>query len=79
MEDRDEIIEAIIERLNAMLGEGDYSESTAYADLDMKSVNYSQMINVLEDACDVEIPYMDFKRKATVGESADYIVQLIEG
>lgn len=79
MEEKKEIIEKIKELLTTMLGEGDYSESSEYSSLDMKSVFYSQMINVLEDECDVEIPYMDFKRKKTIGESADFIVQIIEG
>lgn len=78
MEERQEILEKIIERITAMLGEGAYTEDTEYAGLELKSANYSQMINVLEDTFDVEIPYMDFKRKKTIGESVDYIVELIE-
>lgn len=78
MEERQEILEKIIERITAMLGEGAYTEDTEYASLELKSANYSQMINVLEDTFDVEIPYMDFKRKKTIGESVDYIVELIE-
>lgn len=79
MEERNEIFEKIVERLNAMVGENDYSEDTKYEELNLKSVNYSQMITVLEDEFDVEIPYMDFKRKKTVGESVDFIVSIIEG
>lgn len=79
MEERNEIYEKIVERLNAMVGENDYSEDTKYEELNLKSVNYSQMITVLEDEFDVEIPYMDFKRKKTVGESVDFIVSIIEG
>lgn len=79
MEERNEIYEKIVERLNAMVGGNDYSEDTKYEELNLKSVNYSQMITVLEDEFDVEIPYMDFKRKKTVGESVDFIVSIIEG
>lgn len=79
MEERNEIYEKIVERLNAMVGENNYSEDTKYEELNLKSVNYSQMITVLEDEFDVEIPYMDFKRKKTVGESVDFIVSIIEG
>lgn len=79
MEERNEIYGKIVERLNAMVGENDYSEDTKYEELNLKSVNYSQMITVLEDEFDVEIPYMDFKRKKTVGESVDFIVSIIEG
>ncbi len=79
MEERTNIYDKIVERLTAMLGEKDYAETTAFADLGMKSVNYSSMINVLEDEFDVEIPFMDFRRKATIGEAVDYICGLIDG
>ncbi len=79
MEERSNIFDKIVERLTAMLGEKDYTEATAFADLGMKSVNYSSMINVLEDEFDVEIPFMDFRRKATIGEAVDYICNLIDG
>ncbi len=78
METREEIVAAIIERVKAYSGDGDYTEATAFADLNLKSSNYSQMINVLEDGCDVEIPYMEFKRKKTIGEAADFIMNLVE-
>lgn len=81
MEDREEIIEAIINRLATILGiEADtLSETTAFDSLDMKSVNYSQLTTYLEDECDVEVPFMEFKRNKTIGDAADYIVELIEG
>jgi acyl carrier protein len=79
MELRDEAIEKIKERLSVIIGEGDYSEDTSFESLNMKSVNYSQLTTALEDEFDVEIPFMDFKRKATVKEAAEYIVQLVEG
>ncbi|WP_099467145.1 acyl carrier protein [Konateibacter massiliensis] len=79
MELREEVVEQIKERLTVILGEGDYTENTSFEALNMKSVNYSQLTTALEDEFDVEIPFMDFKRKATVKEAADYIVQLVEG
>lgn len=80
METREEILEAMIKRLAELLktDEGGLGEDTEFADLGMKSVNYSQLTTYLEDECDVEIPYMDFKRKKTLGEAAEYIVSLIE-
>lgn len=78
MEERQNIFDTIVERLIAAAGEREYTEDTEYAGLGLKSANYSQMINVLEDTFDVEIPYMDFKRKKTIGESVDFIVELIE-
>lgn len=79
MELREEAIELMQERLIVILGEGTYNENTTFESLNMKSVNYSQLTTALEDEFDVEIPFMDFKRKATIGDAADYIVQLVEG
>lgn len=75
---REEVIVKIRERLTVILGSGEYSENTVFEKLGMKSVNYSQLTTALEDDFDVEIPFMDFKRKKTIGEAADYIVQLVE-
>ena len=79
MEERTNVYEKIVECLTNMLGDKGYSEGTAFADLGMKSVNYSSMINVLEDEFDVEIPFMDFRRKATIGEAVDFVCQQIDG
>lgn len=76
---RDEVIEKMKERLTGILGAGEYTESTAFDSLGMKSVNYAQLTTVLEDEFDIEVPYMDFKRKLTLGAAADYIVELVEG
>lgn len=80
MEERDEILEAIIARISMLIGiEADsLTEDTVMDSLEMKSVNYSQLTTYLEDECDVEVPYMEFKRKKTIGEAADYIVELVE-
>ena len=75
---RDEVIEKISERLTAVLGKGEYNEATSFESIGMKSVNYSQLTTTLEDAFDVEVPYMDFKRKTTIGAAADYVVELLE-
>lgn len=81
METKSEILKAMIGRVAQILStdEASLSESTTFAELNMKSVNYSQLTTYLEDCCDVEIPYMDFKRKSTLGEAAEYIVSLING
>ena len=80
MEERDEILEAIIARISMLIGiEADsLTEDTVMDSLEMKSVNYSQLTTYLEDECDVEVPYMEFKRKKTIGEAADYILELVE-
>ena len=38
----------------------------------------SQMTNFLEDEFDVEISFMEFRRKATLGMAAEYIEELCE-
>jgi len=76
---RDKIVEKIKERLTIILGAGDYNENTEFKALGMKSVNYTQLTTALEDYFDVEIPYMKFRKNKTIGEAADYIVQLLEG
>lgn len=76
---REEVIEKILERLTVILGDRGYAENTNFESLGMKSVNYSQLTTALEDEFDIEIPFMDFKRKLTIDAAADYIVQLVEG
>ena len=81
METKEEILKTMIGRITQILGknEADLRGDTEFESLKMKSVNYSQLTTFLEDACDVEIPYMDFKRKKTLGEAAEYVVSLING
>ena len=78
MEERSNVLNMIIERLTAMLGDQGYTEETKYADIGIKSTNYTSMITVLEDEFDVEIPFMQFRRKLTVGESVDYVCELLD-
>jgi acyl carrier protein len=55
------------------------SDSTEIiADLGAKSVNFVRIISALEDEFELEIPFMEFRRKKTIGEAIDYIVQLYE-
>ncbi len=48
------------------------------ADLGAKSVNIVRIISALEDEFDIEVPFMEFRRKKTIGEAIDYVVQLYE-
>ncbi len=81
MENREEILQCMIDRLAGLLAidAASMNADTKFADLGMKSVTYSQLTGTLENECDVEVPFMDFRRKATLGEAADYVVSLIEG
>ncbi len=77
---KEDVISKIAERLAAVLGKdaADFTADTLFEDLNLKSMNYSQLTTYLEEAFDVEIPYMDFKRKKTLGEAAEYVVSLVE-
>lgn len=78
---REQIYEKMVERCAPLFGKapGDISEDTRFVDdLHAKSVHYSQITTYLEDIFDVEIPYMTFRRKATIGEAVDYVLSLCE-
>lgn len=81
METREEILNAMIGRLAQLLNRvpSELTEATEFESLNLKSVNYSQLTTYLEDQCDVEVPYMDFKRNKTLGDAAEYVLGLING
>lgn len=81
METRKEILSAMIGRLAQLLNKApsELTEATEFESLNLKSVNYSQLTTYLEDQCDEEVPYMDFKRNKTLGDAADYVLGLING
>jgi len=82
MELKDEILEKIIQRASEVFKK-DPSELNAdtrwVEDLKAKSVNIVQVIAVLEDTYDVEMNFMEFRRKKTLGEAAEFIAQLCGG
>ena len=79
MELKEEILGHIIQRAAEMFRK-DPSELDAdtrwVEDLEAKSVNYVQVITILADIYDVEINFMEFRRKKTFGESAEFVAQL---
>ena len=81
MAESNEILERIIQRV-AELYKGDassYSAETRWVeDLNAKSVNYVQVISVLEEEYDITIPFMEFRRKKTLGESAEFVATISE-
>jgi acyl carrier protein len=80
MELKEQILESMIRRAAAVFKKdpGELKGETAFvADLKAKSVNYVQIITVLGDEFDVEIPFMEFRRKKTLGEAAAYVAQLL--
>jgi acyl carrier protein len=79
---RDEILEKIIERAAVVFKKepGELSADTSFLDdLKAKSVNFVQIIAILEDTYDVQINFMSFRRNKTLGEAADFVVNLLGG
>jgi acyl carrier protein len=79
---RDEVLEKIIQRAAEIFKKdpGELNADTRFAeDLKAKSVNLVQIIAVLEDALDVQINFMEFRRKKTLGEAAGFVAQLCGG
>lgn len=81
MELRKEILEVIIKRAADVMKKdpSELNENSSFEELGFKSGNYVQVTTVLEDEFEVEIPYMDFKRRKTFGEAAAYVEELVEG
>jgi acyl carrier protein len=77
---KDEILEKIIERASEIFKKSpsELSGDTLFVDdLKAKSVNYVQIITIVADTFDVEIPFMEFRRKKTLGEAAAYVAELL--
>lgn len=72
-------LEIVTEKAKEVFMREDLSGATRFTeDLAAKSLSIAQLMNVLEDEFDIEIPYMGFKRCATLAEAAEYIRKLDE-
>ncbi|MBR2696080.1 MAG: acyl carrier protein [Parasporobacterium sp.] len=81
MEFREEVIQILIDRAAKMFGLDPATlgpETRFKEDLQCKSANIVQFTTTLEDEYDVEVPYMEFNRKATFADAADYIAELCD-
>lgn len=77
---REEALAILVKKAATLFGKdpATLGENTRFEeDLAAKSVNYVQLSAALEDEFDVEVPYMEFKRKTTFGEAAAYIAELL--
>ena len=77
---REEIIEKLMAKCAQLFGRdpSEMGPQTRFIeDLDAKSVNFVQISSMLEDEYQVEVPYMEFRRKKTFEEAALYIEQLL--
>lgn len=80
MELKEQVLEKMVERASQIFKKapGELTGETKFVDdLKAKSVNYVQIITILADTFDVDIPFMEFRRKKTLGEAASYVAQLL--
>ena len=80
-ESRDGVLQFIINLAARLFGKdaSELGEDTSFTDdLHCKSANIVQFTTSLEDEYDIEVPYMEFNRKKTFGEAADYIADLCD-
>lgn len=78
---KDEILELIIKKA-ADIYKTDanlYSADTRFVeDYNAKSMDIVKIIGVLEDEYGLDINFMEFRRKKTFGEAAEYVASLAE-
>ena len=76
----EQVLAKIIERGSNIWGvdSSELNGDTLFANMNPKSTHYSQITTFLEDEFDLEVPYMNFKRCKTLGEAAQYVVELME-
>jgi acyl carrier protein len=80
MAQKQDVVEKIVERVCEIFSKqtSDVGETTRFAeDLGAKSGNLTQITTFLEDEFEIEIPFMEFRRKKSIGEAAEYVVSLI--
>lgn len=81
MEVREEALKILIEKAAMMFGVDPSTlgpDTNFKQDLQCKSANMVQFTTALEDEFDVEVPYMEFNKKDTFADAADYIVELCD-
>jgi acyl carrier protein len=81
MAQKEQVVKKIVERVCEIFGkkESEVSEATRLIeDLGAKSGNLTQLTTFLEDQFDVEVPFMEFRRRVTIGEAAEYVLSLID-
>jgi acyl carrier protein len=82
MAQKNQVVDKIVERVCEIFGKqkSDVSEDTNFADdLGAKSGNLTQITTFLEDEFEIEIPFMEFRRKETISAAAEYVLTLIDG
>lgn len=73
---RDEAVQVLCRKAEDLFGAKaeDFSENTRFdEDLHCKSTNIVQFSAALEDEFDIEVPFMELKKKKTFGEAAEWV------
>lgn len=72
---KEEAIQALCEKAHAIWGidPSTLGENTTFAELGCKSTNLVQLSAALEDALDIEVPYMTIAKMTTFGEIAEWM------
>ena len=73
----EEVLAKLIETVADILNkpQEELGGDTTFESLNVKSVNLVQIIAVLEDEYDAEIPFMQFRRNKTLAEAATFIAE----
>ena len=77
---KEEVVEALVKKAADLFHKDPETmgpETRFEEDLEAKSVNYVQFSALLEDMYDVEVPFMEFKRKKTFAEAGAYIANIL--
>jgi acyl carrier protein len=81
MAKKQQVVDKILDRVCDVFGKApsEVSEATRFVeDLGAKSGNLTQITTFLEDEFEIEIPFMEFRRKKTVGEAAEFVLALTD-
>lgn len=73
---RDEAVQVLCNKAADLFGVAadSLSDATQFdADLHCKSTNIVQFSAALEDEFDIEVPFMELKKKKTFGEAAEWL------
>lgn len=77
--EKNEYLDFVVETAKKVFTREDITPGTRFKeDLNAKSLSIAQLMNAIEDEYDVDVAYMEFKRKATIKEAADYVIELVE-
>jgi acyl carrier protein len=78
---KEDAVQAIVERLAVVFDKEPReitTETNLEEDLGAKSTNISQLANFLEDIYDVQVSFVELRKRKTVADIAEFIEKLCE-